>query len=262
MKQDPRVSVKDIFEQYHRKVYYLALSIVRNDTDAQDVTQNAFIKIIKNLKTFRGDSRLSTWVYRIAYNESLMYLRKKSRQARAYAADEKLRTRSGAAFVNWSRLPDKALLDRELRQKIQTALSRIPIQYRIPLELHHAHEMPLKEISGILNIGIGSLKSRLHRSYLMVASEIGRYFQDMQEFPKAQEHRCGLLTDFVYAYARGTLQKGKRKGFDRHISDCPECRLFLDRYAQALRVSGSLECRDLPAGLKEKISRFVLGRKK
>jgi RNA polymerase sigma-70 factor (ECF subfamily) len=70
---------EEIFIKYKDKVYRLAISIVHNDKDAEDIVQNTFMKILKNLRYFRHQSNISTWIYRIAYNESLMYLRKKYR---------------------------------------------------------------------------------------------------------------------------------------------------------------------------------------
>lgn len=69
--------LEDTFKKYKNKVYGLALSITHNEKDAEDILQNTFFKIIKNIKGFRGESSLSTWIYKIAYNETLMYLRKK-----------------------------------------------------------------------------------------------------------------------------------------------------------------------------------------
>jgi len=73
-------TIEQIFTQYRSKVYGLALTLARNEKDAEDIVQNAFMKIMKNLDGFRGKSRLSTWIYRIVYNEALMQLRKRHRQ--------------------------------------------------------------------------------------------------------------------------------------------------------------------------------------
>lgn len=66
------LNTEEIFREYKDKIYRLALSITHNDKDAEDILQNTYLKIIRNLRNFRNESRLSTWIYRIAYNEALM----------------------------------------------------------------------------------------------------------------------------------------------------------------------------------------------
>nr|HPL82859.1 sigma-70 family RNA polymerase sigma factor [Candidatus Omnitrophota bacterium] len=96
-----------VLEEYQNKIYHLALSISRNEKDAEDIVQNTFVKILRKLPTFSGRAKLSTWVYRVAYNESLMFLRKKRRifnSSDAYLNYAK-RLPAGLA-VNWSKLQD------------------------------------------------------------------------------------------------------------------------------------------------------------
>jgi len=256
--KDPRASVKEIFEKYHEKVFRLAVGIVRNEQDAKDITQNTFLKVINSLKGFRNESSISTWIYRIAYNESLMYLRARSRRQKAYTSAQDLEVRSDGSLAGWPKLPDKALLERELRKRVEGALSLLPIQYRIPFILHHTQDMPLKEIAEVLNIKVNSLKTRLHRAHAMIASEIRDYYKDKRQHISKEEPTCGLWTRFVYQYARQSLEADKLAGFNRHIADCEECASFLQSYARALRISESLECGDIPARLKQKISQFIL----
>src|SRR3989338_5473834 len=95
-------TVGSIFNKYKDRIYRLALSITRNPSDAEDAAQNTFIKIIKNLKYFKNRSLLSTWIYRIAYNESLMLLRKRRLQFRLSGSIIKdLKTADSGLFVNW-----------------------------------------------------------------------------------------------------------------------------------------------------------------
>ncbi len=99
-------SVEEIFKEYKDKVYRLAISIVRNEKDAEDIMQNTFIKVMDNLKSFRNESHISTWIYKIAYNEALMYLRKRRSQFNlSNYIERQTKKKELGLFMNWSKLP-------------------------------------------------------------------------------------------------------------------------------------------------------------
>jgi RNA polymerase sigma-70 factor, ECF subfamily len=247
-----------VLKEYQNRIYRLALSISRNEKDAEDILQDTLIKIYRNLKYFQSRSKLSTWIYRIAYNESLMYLRKKRRLFRSANAYKNYNERLPAGLtVNWSKLPDRELLDAELKQRIDSAIRHIPIRYRMPLLLHRIEGLSLQEGSRILGLSNSALKSRLHRSYLMVKDEITDYFKDREEKALVSESRCGAWTGFIARYALGKLDQHKQSSFRKHIDDCPSCNLFLDAYLKAIRITGVLECQDIPSELKRKVETFI-----
>lgn len=250
--------VDSIFKKYKDKVYRLALSISRNEKDAEDITQNAFLKIIKNLMYFRNKSQISTWIYKIAYNEALMHLRKRKSQFKlsGYLRRSAEKTPVGL-FVNWSKLPDKELLDSELKERINRAIAHMPIKYRMALLLDNVEGLPLKDSAHILGLKINSLKTRLHRAHLLIKQDITGYFGDQEILQEEKDKRCGIWTGFVYGYAKGYLGKRKTEVFKRHIRDCVNCNSFLDTYLKAINVTGALECQDLPNELKDKIETFL-----
>lgn len=253
------LTIEEIFTKYKDKVYRLALSITRNEKDAEDIMQNTFLKITKNLIYFRNKSLLSTWIYKIAYNEALMYLRKKKGQTRLSNYIKRYRGKAASGlFVNWARLPDEQLLDKELKERIDNAIRNMPIRYRMPLLLDRVEELPLKDSAKILGLKINSLKTRLHRARLSVRSEISDYFRDKQEQREERlNKRCNAWTGFVYNYARGSLGRSKTGAFRRHIKGCTSCNSFLGTYLRAIDITGALQCQDLPAELKDKIETFL-----
>lgn len=205
----PRADIEEIFRDYKDKVYRLAISIVRNEKDAEDIMQNTFIKIIGNLKGFRNESLISTWIYKIAYNESLMCLRKRRSQDNlSNYIQKQTKKKELGLFMNWSKLPDEHLLDAELKERVDGVIKRMPIKYRMPLLLDNVEGLPLKDIAKILKLGINSLKTRLHRAHLMVNSEFSSYLKDKQE--GGGNPRCGFWNGFLYSYARGTWARRER----------------------------------------------------
>lgn len=251
--------IEPIFVKYKDRVFRLALSITRNPADAQDALQNTFIKVMANLGGFRKKSSLSTWIYRIAYNEALMLLRKRRQQSRLSGSIIKeLKAKDTGLFINWPKMPDLALLDKELKERVDEALNRMPIKYRMPLLLDNVELLPQKESSAILGLKLNSLKTRLHRAHLLLKNEISAYLKDMAPSKDWESKRCTALTGFIYKYAKGLLPKTKGDSFKKHIKGCPGCGVFLDSYQKAIAVTKALECRDLPDELKHRIETFLL----
>lgn len=255
-------AVELIFDKFKDKVYRLAFSITRNPSDAEDVTQNTFIKVIKNLKYFRNKSLLSTWIYKIAYNESLMFLRKRRLQSRLSGSIIKeLKSADTGLFVNWPKMPDSQLLHNELKERLDQAINRMPIKYRMPLLLDNVEELPQKMSAKVLGLKLNSLKTRLHRAHLLVKSEISDYFKDKGISQEEKNRKCGIWTGFIYKYSKGELNERKRESFRKHIKDCLSCNVFLDMYQKAIAVTKALECRDLPDELKDRIETFLFSKK-
>lgn len=253
-------NIGEIFSEYKNKVYRLALSISRNEKDAEDITQNTFFKIIKNLRHFENRSSLSTWIYKISYNEALMHLRKKRSQYKLSSSLKLSRDKgTSGLFVNWAKLPDEQLLADELKERIDNAIRQMPIQYRMALLLNEVEGLALKDSAKILKLKMNSLKTRLHRARLFIKSDISGYFRDQEEGQgEKKQRRCGIWTGFVYNYAHGNLGKRKTKAFRGHIKDCFSCNSFFNTYLKAIDITQSLECQDLPDELKKRIERFLL----
>ncbi len=259
MRYPPAIpTIEEIFREYKSRIYRLGLSITRNTADAQDILQNTLIKVANSLKGFRGDSTLSTWIYKIAYNEALMLLRKRGRNARlsSYLFHQAKKIPSGL-FINWPKAPDEILLDSELKNRLDSAIKHMPIQYRMPLFLHHIEDMPVKETAEILGLKLNSLKTRLHRAYLILRKEMSEYMKDREPEETEKVAKCSILAKFVYDYERGVLGEKKRLSFDSHLSGCQSCRQFLDGYRKAIRLSSALQCQDIPPELQSKIKTFL-----
>lgn len=171
--------LEDVFRQYRTKIYWLAFGISRNEKDAEDILQNAFVKIVANIRSFQGRSSLSTWIYRVSYNEALMFLRKKQRQYRLskYLTEQTVRI-PGEMFAPRMKTPQEDAIERELKTRLDDAVQRVPVKYRMPLVLHTLEAMPMKDTAQVMRLKLNSLKTRLHRAYAMLRSEFVPYLAD------------------------------------------------------------------------------------
>lgn len=251
------IEIEDIFNRYKNRVYRLALSISKNEKDAEDILQNTFLKIAQNIKRFKFRSRLSTWIYKIAYNEALMTLRKKYRRFGLYDDRRYLEEVPSGLFINWAKFPSEQLLDRELKERLEAAIRHMPIKYRMPLLLTNVEDFSLRDTANILGLKINSLKTRLHRARLIIKSEISDYFRDVQEKEEKEDKRCGIYLGFIYHYAEGDLDEDRRSAFREHIKDCNGCNIFIGKYLQAIKITKALECNDIPEELKVKLETFL-----
>lgn len=143
-----------LVKQYSEKLYWKVRRIVLSHEDANDVLQNVFIKVWNNLQNFQGKSSLSTWLYRIAINESLDFLRKQ-KQTDMVSSDEDL-------SVSSRLMSDEYFDGDEVQARLQEAVARLPEVQRMVFNLKYFEEMKYSEMSQILNTSEGALKASYH----------------------------------------------------------------------------------------------------
>ena len=156
-----------IVDQYSQSLYWKIRSIVLTHEDADDVLQNTFLKAWKSLPTFQGKAKLSTWLYRIAINESLDFLRRK-KAATLSSADADL------SVAN--RLLADDYFDGDKSQAVlQEAIATLPDVQRTVFTLRYYDEMKYSEISEILGTSVGSLKASYHIAVQKITDYVKRY---------------------------------------------------------------------------------------
>lgn len=143
-----------LVKQYSEKLYWKVRRIVLSHEDANDVLQNVFIKVWSNLQNFQGKSSLSTWLYRIAINESLDFLRKQ-KLADKVSVDEDVSVASRL-------MSDEYFDGDEVQARLQEAVARLPEVQRMVFNLKYFEEMKYSEMSQILNTSEGALKASYH----------------------------------------------------------------------------------------------------
>ncbi|HEY1343158.1 MAG TPA: sigma-70 family RNA polymerase sigma factor [Bryobacteraceae bacterium] len=172
------VTVEEAFRAYAPMVYNVACGMLHNQADAEDVTQDVLLQVIRKLNSFRGDGRLAAWLHRVTVNAALLHRRKSkwSRQGQVDApwdvltADWKIRGTSVPA-----RSADQHMLDNELSELIDKAIARLPDIYRDVYVLADVEGLSNAEIGAILQLGVQAVKSRLHRSRMMMREALVPY---------------------------------------------------------------------------------------
>ena len=163
-----------LIQPYELSVYRMALSFVKDATEAEDVAQEAFLKAFRDLAGFRGESRFSTWLISITLNEARRRLRRQSTvqmESLDESPDERGKV-SPALLRDWREIPSEALERREIRAILQDAIGHLSPIYREVLVLRDVEELSIEETAGALAISISSVKVRLHRARIMLQKEL------------------------------------------------------------------------------------------
>jgi RNA polymerase sigma-70 factor (ECF subfamily) len=172
-------AVTDLASLYGPRIQQLAFRYLKNWEDAEEVSQDVLLKVYRKIDAFRGDSALSSWIYRITFNTAMSRLRtaRSSRNIEVPPAD--IQTDHADAVqaepADWSDLADDQVMRTEMRKRLIGALVHLPEVYRTPVLLRDIHGLSTEEASAILHVKPQTLKSRLHRGRLILRERLSDF---------------------------------------------------------------------------------------
>jgi len=189
-------AVRAIMQANNRRLYRLARGILRNDSEAEDVVQEAYVRAFTHLESFRGDSSLSTWLSRIAMNEALGRLRRRRPAVELDALPQGAIEAEIIQFpLSAAADPEKSMAQREIQAVVERAIDELPDVFRMVFVARVMEGMNIEETAELLGVKPETVKTRLHRARAMlrenVEKEIGPVVMDA--FPFAG-WRCERLT--------------------------------------------------------------------
>ena len=160
----------ELIRPYERRVFVIAFTILRNEADAEDAVQDAFLKAFKYLAQFRFESRFSTWLIQVAINEARLRQRKSHLEIMRPIEDQMNEDGSYTPrdFTDWREIPSEALERKEIREKLIAALGSLAQKYRDVFVLRDVEHMSIEETAQALGISAGAVKTRLLRARLML----------------------------------------------------------------------------------------------
>ena len=169
----------ELVNRYKRKIYRLAKNITRNDEDAEDVLQDAFLKAYEHLDSFEGNSKFYTWIVRIAVNEALMKLRKR-RGDRQVSLDEPVglgEEEVKREIAVWEDNPEQRYSREEMQQILDEAVDSLKEDFRTVFVLRDIEELSTEQTAEALGISVPAVKSRLLRARLALREKLTRKFK-------------------------------------------------------------------------------------
>ena len=178
LKAGDRLEFARLVETYYEMIYRLAIKMLNNPQDAEDVLQETFLKALRGIRNFDGRSNISTWLYRIATNEALLVLRRQKPDI--ISTDEPLETDEGeqdpVQIVDWCCLPEPELMSAEAQRYLEQAVNRLSPNLRAVFVLRDIEGLSTQETGEVLNLSETAVKTRLSRARLRLRDDLSGYF--------------------------------------------------------------------------------------
>jgi RNA polymerase sigma-70 factor (ECF subfamily) len=174
----------ELIRPYERSVYLMALSMLKNEAEAEDTAQEAFLKAYRNLGRFRSESRFSTWLISIVLNEARGRLRRTQPALTDSLDDDREGKIAPTQLTDWREIPSQSLERQEVRSLIRTALLALPLAYREVFILREIEERNVQETAETLGITVASVKMRLHRARLMLQKQLAPQLKSAVPAPR------------------------------------------------------------------------------
>lgn len=165
-KEDDQKAFAELMKRYRKPVYHLILKMVRNNDDAEDLTIEAFAKAFRNLSKFNPEYTFSTWLFRIATNNCIDFLRKKKLNtfsiSNAYKDDNG--DEVGMEIRDLNLNPQEETIKTEKIEIVKGIVTKLPLKYQVLVRLRYFDELSYEEIAGELSAPLGTVKAQLHRA--------------------------------------------------------------------------------------------------
>ncbi len=173
-------SFEILLNRYEAKAHNLAMRLTRNSEDAEEVLQDVFITVYRKIDGFEGKAKFSSWLYRITVNAAFMKLRKR-KQEQTVSFDDMiphLQNKAISQQNSFGARSDAMAINNEIREALEQAVGRLPEEYRAVFILRDVDGLSNKEVGEILDLSIPAVKSRLHRSRLMLRRRLRKFYDD------------------------------------------------------------------------------------
>jgi RNA polymerase sigma-70 factor, ECF subfamily len=171
-----RLAFEELVRRHADRLYAIVLRFVADGGEAQDVTQEAFLRAWRSIRSFEGRSKFFTWLYRIGINEAKRRAARRPDVTVVSLDDEPI-----PEAPDWSQAPETRLRQADLRRLIEAAIRALPIEYRAPVILRDVEGLTTQEAAEVMELGEAAFKSRLHRARLAVRRALDEYFLEAEE---------------------------------------------------------------------------------
>lgn len=176
---DPSSAIAELFETYADPIYRLAIQLLGDPAAAEDVVQETFISAITHRESFEGRSKLSSWLYRIAYNAAIGRLRaRQTEPLPEEEPDDESPAPMPHSLVDWNLTPEQLHQDSEAAEVLQKAILKLPMKYRVVFFLRDMEDQSTEQTAEVLGLTETAVKVRLHRARLALREELSGYFEE------------------------------------------------------------------------------------
>ena len=179
LKTGDQAGYETLVKQFSRKVFNTCLSILQNTEDAEDTTQEVFIEVFQSFKNFKGESKLSTWIYRIAVTKSLDHLRKKNRKKRFGFVQSLFGNEKDEPTIEIPNFhhPGIQLENKERAAILFAAINKLPENQKTAFVLHKIEDLSYTEVADVMQVSLSSVESLMFRAKQSLQRLLGDYYE-------------------------------------------------------------------------------------
>lgn len=161
-----------LFETYSDKIYRLSAGLLEDEAEAEGIVQETFLRFFERPDQFEGRSKIGTWLYRVAYNASIDYLRRRKPIVEMDPVDDEDDLPAPAVFADWSQWPERQLSDAEVTAELDRAIASLPEKYRAIFILREIEGLSTQETAQVTDLSVSAVKVRLHRARLTLRERL------------------------------------------------------------------------------------------
>ncbi len=237
-----RAAVEELLVRHEPQIYRFALRMCGAQEAARDVLQETLLAAFKGVRDFRGDAKLSTWLFQVARS----YCSKENRRRAGEPAVHEALDAPAAAHLatDAARAPDAVAHAKELGAVLRAALAALPEEQREVIVLKDVHGLPIDEVATVIGQSVPATKSRLHRARLALRGLV----QGVLDGPGAAP--CPELTAELSGYAAGEIDKGACERMEAHLARCPRCAEACEGLKSTVRLCSAVEGDEVPAPIQ------------
>jgi len=237
-----------LVERYSPRIYRFGMKMCRDEEDARDVVQDTLLAVTKNVKDFRGQSSLSTWLYTIARSFCIKRRRKNVGEPKVLESLHDLRAEGTPALVD-HRAPDERAAQSELDRALEEAIDGLDPMYREVLVLRDVEGLTAPEVARVLELSVEAVKSRLHRARAAIRERIAPLLAPEPE--AAPGAACPDVVTLLSRHMEDDISPDMCVSMEQHVESCPRCASRCDSLRKALALCRNIPTPDVPDDVKQ-----------
>jgi RNA polymerase sigma-70 factor (ECF subfamily) len=249
-------ALETLLERHEARLYRFARRLCRHREDAEDVLQESLLAAARGLRSFRGASSVSTWLYTIARSFCI----KKRRRSVFAPTEVSLETEASLAardLPDPGRRPDEALEASRLEAALERAIHALDRPYREVLLLRDVEGLSAAEVAGVTGLSVPAVKTRLHRARARLRETLAPFMAPRGAAPAPPGRLCPDIVRLFSRHLEDDISSRTCARMEEHLAACPRCRASCDGLKEVLRMCRTAPEPDVPAELQENVRRAV-----
>ncbi|GMV14995.1 MAG: hypothetical protein AMXMBFR56_32190 [Polyangiaceae bacterium] len=244
-------ALTELINRYSPSIYRFGMKMCRHEQDAQEIVQDTLLAAARNLRDFRGQSSLSTWLYTIARSYCIKRRRRNVGEPSVHEPLHELRAEGVPELVD-ARAPDEQAASREIEAALERAIDELEPMYREVLILRDVEGLTAPEVGKVLELSVEAVKSRLHRARAQVRERISPL---LAPEPPAPHAGCPDVVELLSRHLEDDVSPEVCREMEQHVAGCPRCGARCDSLRRALSLCQASPAPEVSKEIRELVAR-------